>query len=156
MLCFALLCFALLCFASLSPFTSADQGATRAISGDLHKLRDRITTTSARWLAGTGPWQCSVTTTGPDHSPRFLPQVIIKRGELPPVVSDLLKFFPPRSRDRLCGLAVRHSLRDREVPGSIPGRLEPRTLKLALAADPPSVWHYGFSVKSDRPGVRIM
>ncbi|GFR65512.1 kelch repeat and BTB domain-containing protein 12 [Elysia marginata] len=39
--------------------------------------------------------------------------------------------------------------------GSIPGRVKPRTLKLVLAADPPSVWHYGFSAKSGRPGVRI-
>ncbi|GFS08068.1 hypothetical protein ElyMa_006584400 [Elysia marginata] len=49
-------------------------------------------------------------------------------------------------RFRLCGLAVRNSLRDREVRGSIPGRVKPRTLKLVLAADPPSFWHYGFSV----------
>ncbi|GFR96147.1 collagen alpha-5(VI) chain [Elysia marginata] len=61
-----------------------------------------------------------------------------------------------RSVGRLCGLAVRHSLRDREVRGSIPGRVKPRTLKLVLAADPPSVWHYGFSAKSDWPGVRII
>ncbi|GFR79331.1 hypothetical protein ElyMa_004017500 [Elysia marginata] len=59
-------------------------------------------------------------------------------------------------RHRLCGLAVRHSLRDLKVSGSIPGRVKPRTLKLVLAADPPSVWHYGFSAKSGRPGVRIM
>ncbi|GFS11791.1 hypothetical protein ElyMa_004843200 [Elysia marginata] len=42
--------------------------------------------------------------------------------------------------------------------GSIPGRIKPRTLKLALAADPPSniIWNYGFSsAKSGRPGVRI-
>ncbi|GFS06339.1 alkaline phosphatase [Elysia marginata] len=52
--------------------------------------------------------------------------------------------------------AVRHSLRDREMRGSIPGRVKPRTLKLVLAADPPSVWHYGFSGKSGRPGVSIM
>ncbi|GFR80843.1 hypothetical protein ElyMa_000590500 [Elysia marginata] len=55
----------------------------------------------------------------------------------------------------LCGLAVRHSLRDREVRGSIPSCVKPKTLKLALAADPPSVGHCGFSVKSGRPGVRI-
>ncbi|GFR84061.1 hypothetical protein ElyMa_004141400 [Elysia marginata] len=58
---------------------------------------------------------------------------------------------------RLCGLGVRHSLGvgDREVRGSILlDRVKPRTLKLVLAADPPSVWHYGFSVKSGRPGVR--
>ncbi|GFS25182.1 hypothetical protein ElyMa_005177200 [Elysia marginata] len=42
------------------------------------------------------------------------------------------------------------------VVGSIPGRVKPRTLKLVLAADPPSVWHYGFSATSGRPGVRIM
>ncbi|GFS21812.1 ATP-binding cassette sub-family C ABCC/MRP-like protein [Elysia marginata] len=52
--------------------------------------------------------------------------------------------------------AVRHSLGDREVRGLIPGRVKPRTLKLVLAADPPSVWHYGFSAKSGRPGVRMM
>ncbi|GFR88796.1 hypothetical protein ElyMa_000778400 [Elysia marginata] len=59
-------------------------------------------------------------------------------------------------RHRLCGLAVRHSLTDREVRGSIPGRVKPRTLKLVSAADPPSVWHDGFSSKSGRPGVRII
>ncbi|GFS11111.1 hypothetical protein ElyMa_001339100 [Elysia marginata] len=57
---------------------------------------------------------------------------------------------------RLCGLAVRYCSRDREERGSIPGRVKPRTLNLVLAADPPSVWHYGFSVKSGRPGVTIM
>ncbi|GFR60456.1 hypothetical protein ElyMa_005408300 [Elysia marginata] len=37
--------------------------------------------------------------------------------------------------------------RDREVRGSIPDRVKPRTLKLVLlAADPPSVWHNRFSV----------
>ncbi|GFR82512.1 hypothetical protein ElyMa_000629100 [Elysia marginata] len=55
----------------------------------------------------------------------------------------------------LC-LAVRHPLRDRKVRGSIPARVKPRTLKVVSAADPPSVWHYGFSAKSGRPGVRIM
>ncbi|GFR84819.1 hypothetical protein ElyMa_006011900 [Elysia marginata] len=30
------------------------------------------------------------------------------------------------------------------------------TLKLVVAADRSSVWHYGFSVRSGRPGVRIM
>ncbi|GFR92470.1 hypothetical protein ElyMa_002619100 [Elysia marginata] len=58
--------------------------------------------------------------------------------------------------DRLCGPAVRLSLRDREVRGSIPGRVKPRTLKLVLAADMPSVWHYGFSAKSGQPGVMII
>ncbi|GFS03358.1 hypothetical protein ElyMa_002885200 [Elysia marginata] len=58
--------------------------------------------------------------------------------------------------DRLCSLAVRNSLRNREVRGSFPDRVKPRTLTLVLAADPPSVWHYGFSVKSGQPGVRIM
>ncbi|GFR65361.1 hypothetical protein ElyMa_003655800 [Elysia marginata] len=58
--------------------------------------------------------------------------------------------------DRLCGLAVRYSLGDREVRGSIPGRVKPRTLKLVLAVDLPSVCHYGFCAKSGRPGVRIM
>ncbi|GFR64674.1 hypothetical protein ElyMa_005512600 [Elysia marginata] len=55
--------------------------------------------------------------------------------------------------DRLCGLAVRHSLRDREVRGSIAGRVTSRTLKLVSAAAPPSVWHYGFNVKSGWLGV---
>ncbi|GFR67797.1 hypothetical protein ElyMa_003716000 [Elysia marginata] len=59
-------------------------------------------------------------------------------------------------RDRLCGLAVRHSPRDREVRGSIPSRVKPRTSKLVLAAHPSSVWHYGFSAKSGRRGVRIL
>ncbi|GFR65425.1 hypothetical protein ElyMa_000203400 [Elysia marginata] len=36
--------------------------------------------------------------------------------------------------------------------GSIPGRVKPKALKLILAADPPSVWHYGFSAESGRPG----
>ncbi|GFS02574.1 hypothetical protein ElyMa_006448000 [Elysia marginata] len=40
--------------------------------------------------------------------------------------------------------------------GSIPGRVKLRTSKLVLVADPPGVWHYGFSAKSGRPGVRIM
>ncbi|GFR78093.1 hypothetical protein ElyMa_002253000 [Elysia marginata] len=40
--------------------------------------------------------------------------------------------------------------------GSIPGRVKPRTLKLVLSADPPSVWRYGFSAESGRPGIRIM
>ncbi|GFR84597.1 hypothetical protein ElyMa_006004700 [Elysia marginata] len=54
--------------------------------------------------------------------------------------------LPSEFADRLCGLAVRHSLRDREARGSIPGRVKPRTSKLVLAADPPSVWQYGFSL----------
>ncbi|GFS16274.1 hypothetical protein ElyMa_003209900 [Elysia marginata] len=58
--------------------------------------------------------------------------------------------------DRLCGLVVGHSLGDRVVRGSIPGRVKLRTLKLVLAGDPPIVWHYGFSAKSGRPRVRIM
>ncbi|GFS14992.1 hypothetical protein ElyMa_003175600 [Elysia marginata] len=58
--------------------------------------------------------------------------------------------------NRLCGQEVRHSLRDGVVRGSIPGRVKPRTLKLVLAADPPSIWYHGFSAKSSRPGVRIM
>ncbi|GFS21009.1 hypothetical protein ElyMa_003327700 [Elysia marginata] len=57
---------------------------------------------------------------------------------------------------RFRGLAVRHSLRDREVRGSIPGRFKPRTSKLVLATDPSSVWLDGFSVKFGRPGVRLM
>ncbi|GFR77556.1 hypothetical protein ElyMa_003971700 [Elysia marginata] len=62
----------------------------------------------------------------------------------------------PHRWHRLCGLAVRHSFRDRDVRSSIPGRDKPGTLKLVLAADPPSVWRCGFSVQSGRPGVRIM
>ncbi|GFS20468.1 hypothetical protein ElyMa_005057400 [Elysia marginata] len=61
-----------------------------------------------------------------------------------------------RLRDWLCVVAVRHLLRDLEVRGSIPNRVKPKTLRLVLAADPPSVWHYGFSAKSGRPGVRIL
>ncbi|GFR86183.1 hypothetical protein ElyMa_006046600 [Elysia marginata] len=56
---------------------------------------------------------------------------------------------------RLCGQAVMQSLRDREVRVRSPGRVKPRTLKLVLVADPPSVWHYGYSAKSGRPGVWI-
>ncbi|GFR85306.1 hypothetical protein ElyMa_006024800 [Elysia marginata] len=37
-----------------------------------------------------------------------------------------------------------------------PRRVKLRTLKLVLAAGPPSVWHYGFSVKSGWPGVKII
>ncbi|GFR69585.1 hypothetical protein ElyMa_005635600 [Elysia marginata] len=41
--------------------------------------------------------------------------------------------------------------------GSIPGRVKPKTLKLVLVADPPGVWHYGFSAKpAGRPGVRTI
>ncbi|GFR74902.1 mesenchyme-specific cell surface glycoprotein [Elysia marginata] len=57
---------------------------------------------------------------------------------------------------RLYGLAVRHSLRDRDLRDSIPGRVKPKTFKLVLAADPPSVRHYGFSVKSGRPGKDVL
>ncbi|GFR95673.1 von Willebrand factor D and EGF domain-containing protein-like [Elysia marginata] len=63
--------------------------------------------------------------------------------EIPTSGDHTFHFFPPANA-RLCGLAVRHSIRDREVSGSIPGRVKPRTLKLVLAADPPSVLHYGF------------
>ncbi|GFR81197.1 hypothetical protein ElyMa_002334800 [Elysia marginata] len=31
-----------------------------------------------------------------------------------------------------------------------------QTKEMVLAADPPGVWHYGFSAKSGRPGARIM
>ncbi|GFS01512.1 filamin-A, partial [Elysia marginata] len=77
------------------------------------------------------------------------------------VVRDMMELISvnnecPYRFHRLCGLAVRHSLRDREVRGSIPSRVKPRTLKLAVAADPPSFWHYKFIAKSGRPGVRIM
>ncbi|GFS21127.1 hypothetical protein ElyMa_005074400 [Elysia marginata] len=61
-----------------------------------------------------------------------------------------------QSRHRLCGLAVKTLAQRSGGSGSIPGRVKPRTLKLALAADPPCVWHYGFSAKSGRPGVSIM
>ncbi|GFR77593.1 hypothetical protein ElyMa_003973100 [Elysia marginata] len=46
---------------------------------------------------------------------------------------------------RLCGLVVRHSHQRSGDEGSILGRVKPRALKLVLAADPPSVWHYGFN-----------
>ncbi|GFR82222.1 hypothetical protein ElyMa_005944300 [Elysia marginata] len=58
--------------------------------------------------------------------------------------------------DRLCGLAVKTLAQRSAGTGSIPGRVNPWTLKLLLIADPPGVWHYGFSAKSGRPGVRIM
>ncbi|GFS00118.1 hypothetical protein ElyMa_004546000 [Elysia marginata] len=58
--------------------------------------------------------------------------------------------------DRLCGLAVKTLAQRPGGTGSIPGRVKPRTLKLVLVADPPGVWHCGFSAKSGRPGVRIM
>ncbi|GFR98557.1 hypothetical protein ElyMa_004505000 [Elysia marginata] len=57
---------------------------------------------------------------------------------------------------RLCGLAVKTLAQRSGGTGSIPGRVKPRTLKLVLVADPPGVWHYGFSAKSGRLGVRIM
>ncbi|GFR82612.1 hypothetical protein ElyMa_000631100 [Elysia marginata] len=57
---------------------------------------------------------------------------------------------------RLCGLAVKTLAQRSGGTGSIPGRVKPKTLKLVLVADPPGVWHYGFSVKSGPPGVRIM
>ncbi|GFS17929.1 hypothetical protein ElyMa_003251000 [Elysia marginata] len=63
---------------------------------------------------------------------------------------------PGRQPDRFCGLAVRHLLSDQEVRGSFPGRVKPRTLKLALAFDQPGDWHYGFSAKSGRLCVSIM
>ncbi|GFS03660.1 endonuclease-reverse transcriptase [Elysia marginata] len=58
--------------------------------------------------------------------------------------------------DRLCGLAVKTLAQRSGGTGSIPGRVKPRTFKLVLVADPPGVWHYGFSAKYGRPGVRIM
>ncbi|GFR97157.1 hypothetical protein ElyMa_004470400 [Elysia marginata] len=51
---------------------------------------------------------------------------------------------------------VRHLLRDREVRGSIPDPSQTKDFKMLSAADPPSVWHWGFSPKSGRPSVRIM
>ncbi|GFS19046.1 hypothetical protein ElyMa_001536900 [Elysia marginata] len=53
-------------------------------------------------------------------------------------------------------MAVKTLAQRSEDTGLIPGRVKPRTLKLVLVADPPGVWHYGFSAKSGRPGVRIM
>ncbi|GFS06823.1 hypothetical protein ElyMa_006554700 [Elysia marginata] len=67
-----------------------------------------------------------------------------------------VNFEEPAKPYQLCGLTVILLLRDREVRGSIPGRVKPRTLSLVLVADPPGVWHYGFSVKSGQPVVRIM
>ncbi|GFS22211.1 hypothetical protein ElyMa_006944900 [Elysia marginata] len=81
------------------------------------------------------------------HDPRCLKQTWhIKKKK---TLSKLFWIFSSSvlSLDRLCG---------REVRGSIPGRVKPRTLKLVLAADPPCVWYCGFSAKSGRPGVRIM
>ncbi|GFS21594.1 hypothetical protein ElyMa_005087200 [Elysia marginata] len=72
------------------------------------------------------------------------------------LITELLaQIMSPQKRDRLCGLAVRHSLRDREVRSSIPGRVKPRCSKLVLAADSPGVWHYGFSAtaKTGRSGI---
>ncbi|GFS08345.1 hypothetical protein ElyMa_004754500 [Elysia marginata] len=57
---------------------------------------------------------------------------------------------------RLCGLAIKTLAQGSGGTGSIPGRVKPKTLKLVLVADPPGVWHYGFSAESGRPGVRIM
>ncbi|GFR98792.1 hypothetical protein ElyMa_002777700 [Elysia marginata] len=59
------------------------------------------------------------------------------------------------SADRLFGLAVRHSLGDQEVRGSIPGRVKPRTLNIVLAADPACVWHYGFSGQDNVTGCGV-
>ncbi|GFR67582.1 tumor necrosis factor ligand superfamily member 10 [Elysia marginata] len=58
--------------------------------------------------------------------------------------------------DRLCSLAVKTLAQRSGGTGSIPGLVKPRTLKLILVADPPGVWHYGFSAKSGRLSVRIM
>ncbi|GFS21622.1 hypothetical protein ElyMa_006929200 [Elysia marginata] len=57
---------------------------------------------------------------------------------------------------RHCGLAVKTLAQRSGGTGSFPGRVKTRTLKLVLVADPPGFWHYGFSAKSGRPGVRIM
>ncbi|GFR82947.1 hypothetical protein ElyMa_000638900 [Elysia marginata] len=35
---------------------------------------------------------------------------------------------------RLCGLAVRHLLKDREVRGSIPGRVKTKDLKISISS----------------------
>ncbi|GFS23356.1 hypothetical protein ElyMa_001637800 [Elysia marginata] len=60
------------------------------------------------------------------------------------------------SPHRLCGLAVTTLAQISGGTGSFPGRVKPKTLKLVLVADAPGVWHYGFSAKSGRPGVKIM
>ncbi|GFR75118.1 hypothetical protein ElyMa_005770100 [Elysia marginata] len=57
---------------------------------------------------------------------------------------------------RLCGLAVKTLAQKSGGTGLISVRVKPKTLKLVLVADPPDVWHYGFSAKSGRPGIRIM
>ncbi|GFS12491.1 hypothetical protein ElyMa_001371900 [Elysia marginata] len=58
--------------------------------------------------------------------------------------------------NRLCGLAVKKLAQRCGGTVSIPGQVKPKTLKLVLVVDPPGVWHYGFSAKSGRSGVRIM
>ncbi|GFS23145.1 hypothetical protein ElyMa_006970000 [Elysia marginata] len=68
----------------------------------------------------------------------------------------LLHLAVRRRQDWLCGLAVKTLAQRSEGTGSIPGRVKPKTLKLVLVADPPGVWHYRFSAKSGRPGVKIM
>ncbi|GFS15344.1 multidrug resistance-associated protein 1 [Elysia marginata] len=59
-------------------------------------------------------------------------------------------------KHRLCGLAVKTLAQRPGGKGSIPGRFKPKTLKLVLVADPPGVWHYGFSARSGWPDVRII
>ena len=52
-------------------------------------------------------------------------------------------------------LWLRRPPREREVVGSIPGRVLPKTKIGILVAAPPGVWHYGVSARTGRPGVSI-
>ena len=47
--------------------------------------------------------------------------------------SNIVKILPPKT-DRHSGSVVERPLCDREVAGSIPGRVIPKTLKMVLAA----------------------
>ncbi|GFS08610.1 hypothetical protein ElyMa_003018000 [Elysia marginata] len=87
----------------------------------------------------------------------------VKKGKIPPYrkfrqnsATICHQSISQQVRDRLCCLAVKTLAQRSGGTGSIPGRVKPKTLKLVLVADPPGVWHYGFSAKSGRPGVRIM
>ncbi|GFR82044.1 hypothetical protein ElyMa_002355900 [Elysia marginata] len=86
----------------------------------------------------------------------------IMRGSSGPLLQLSLEGKIEGKRRYLCSDGPALEPSDKTLPqrsegvGSIPGRVKPRTLKLVLAADPPSVWHYGFSAKSSRHGVRIM
>ncbi|GFS24004.1 hypothetical protein ElyMa_005147000 [Elysia marginata] len=79
-------------------------------------------------------------------------------GSYNPPLEDtsLLSLYVSQVMDRLCGLAIKTLTQRSGGTSSIPVRVKPRSLKFGLAADPPSVWHCGFSAKSGRPGVRIM